>query len=548
MAWKRMVGCLLVVAGGLVGCSEDSRPPDSPDAFVPVADAGPEEGPDGGDAGPDGGTDGGSEWDGTYVPLEEHGNRVDTGRYSPCEIFSAVRPCGTFSSFDLGVCNARSLEQEGQEGRYLLAGRMEDGSGAFRYDFAATLALGADGGAVVFNGKPATEQREGRARLFSTVQTSSDGGARGEVLVTCEAPEPPGFTGCYASCLNGRMSNQATFRAERMTWARGESEAFGLERVSERFVNLAMPADVYVTQNHAYVVGLSRDGQPGGLSVFDVSDKAAPVHVKTFQFPGDTEWNGVWAKDGALYVASAHRGVLLFDIRHPADPQFLRSLSTSNDSVHTVFVEGNRLYATDLAGVILYDVSNALEPIELNRYAPFPGINPHDMFARGDRLYVNYATEGLIAVDVSNPQDLRTLGAYSVYDHYSHASAVATFGGRTIAFMGGEGPFEHLRVLDVTDPARMVKMGMFQLRPVVSIHNMVLVGKRLYLSWYQEGVRVLDVSNPTQPQQVAYFNTFRENDPGRGNYLDGAIGIRVPGDGYIYAVDTSRGLLILREK
>jgi hypothetical protein len=47
---------------------------------------------------------------------------------------------------------------------------------------------------------------------------------------------------------------------------------------------------------------------------------------------------------------------------------------------------------------------------------------------------------------------------------------------------------------------------------------------------------------------VAYFNTYRENDPHRGDYYDGAIGIRVPGDGYIYTVDTGRGLLILREK
>ncbi|WP_232293188.1 LVIVD repeat-containing protein [Stigmatella aurantiaca] len=318
--------------------------------------------------------------------------------------------------------------------------------------------------------------------------------------------------------------------------------------MSERVVDIAMPVDVYVTRNHAYVVSISRSGLPGGLSVFDVSDKAAPVLVKTFQFPGDTDWNGVWAKDDALYVASAHRGVLLFDIRNPGDPQFLRSLQAGNGSVHTVFVEGNRLYATDLSGIILYDVSNALEPIELNRYAPFPIDSPHDMFAIGDRLYVSYASDGFVVADVSNPQSIATLGTYNFRDHYSHANAVGVFGGRTIAFMGGEGPFEHLRMLDISEPAQMVKIGVFQLRPIVSIHNMVLVGKRLYLSWYQEGVRVLDVSNPTQPQQVAYFNTFRESDPGRGGYFDGSIGIRVPGDGYIYTVDTSRGLLILRER
>jgi hypothetical protein len=59
---------------------------------------------------------------------------------------------------------------------------------------------------------------------------------------------------------------------------------------------------------------------------------------------------------------------------------------------------------------------------------------------------------------------------------------------------------------------------------------------------------VLDVSNPTRPRQVAHYNTFRETDPDRtDSILDGAIGIRVPGDGRVYLVDTSRGLLIFDE-
>jgi hypothetical protein len=77
---------------------------------------------------------------------------------------------------------------------------------------------------------------------------------------------------------------------------------------------------------------------------------------------------------------------------------------------------------------------------------------------------------------------------------------------------------------------------------------MVLVGTRLYIAWYHEGVRVLDVSDPSQPRQLAYFNTFRETDFERGyGFYEGALGMRVPGDGYVYTVDSSRGLLIFRE-
>ena len=125
---------------------------------------------------------------------------------------------------------------------------------------------------------------------------------------------------------------------------------------------------------------------------------------------------------------------------------------------------------------------------------------------------------------------------------------MGTFAGRTLAFEGGEYQGTHLRVLDVTDPADMRLIGEYGLRPELSIHNMVLKGTRLYIAYYQEGVRVLDVSVPPKPREVAYFNTFRETDPGRdGNLFEGAIGIRVPGDGSVYVVDTTRGLLILRD-
>ena len=152
-------------------------------------------------------------------------------------------------------------------------------------------------------------------------------------------------------------------------------------------------------------------------------------------------------------------------------------------------------------------------------------------------------------MDVTDLEDVRYLGLYPRPDFgFAHHSAVGTFAGRTLAFEGGEFHSSHLRVLDVTDPARIVKLGEFRMRPVTSIHNLILRGTRLYVAWYHEGLRVLDVSNPTRPTQLAHYNTFRESDPLRGDSLfEGVFGVRVPGDGHVYVVDSSRGLLIFNE-
>jgi len=515
-----------------------------------------EETPDASTGSPDASTDAGQqpteEWDGSYVPLPETGsNWTDPGPLSACAIPGGN--CEDFSTFNLSGCDTASLANADTSGQYLLTSRFQRTDGSYSSMWAYPFGFASDGGTTAYlSGQPTTELRNGNARLF-TVQTAAfaDGGTRRTAMVTCSAPQAPEFTGCLALCRNGVTTSRATFASNRLQWRAGETEASGLELVSEKRVDIGYPADVYVTQNHAYVVSLNiaRRGLVGGLSVFDVSNKAAPVLVKTIQMSGDTYWNGVWAKGNALYVASQSKLVVVFDITNPADPQFVRTLGTGNG--HTVFVDGNRLYATGgLSGVHIYDVTTPTNPIEVARYAPVSDASPHDMFAAGNRLYVNYAGAGYFIADTSDLNNIRTLGdyTYSSSEQYSHANAVTTLGGRTISFMGGEGPGEHLRVLDITDPTRIVKIGEFQLRAPISIHNMVLVGRKLYLSWYQEGVRVLDVSNPTRPTQVAYFNTYRENDPNRGDYYDGAIGIRVPGDGYIYTVDTGRGLLILREK
>ncbi|WNG51710.1 hypothetical protein F0U60_52085 [Archangium minus] len=533
MTWNRPPWTwLLASALTLIGCTS-SPSGSTPDASTPDASTG-------------------DEWDGHYVPLEENGDTwPDTGPFASCTFTAnAGDPCPDgFSLFDLSACNRESLANANTDGLFMLTTRTDWSTPYFA---ATVIRLGSDGGTQYINNQPITQQAsDGNARLYAAESTASNGRVRRELLATCEAPQAPDFTGCSASCNNGKVFMLSTFKSQRTAWRAGEAEASGLELVSENLVDIGRPVDIYVTKGHAYVVSISAPylgKAAGGLTVFDVSNKSAPVKVKTLQLENDNYWNGVWARGDALYVASADRGVLVFDIRNPADPQLVRNLPGDNTDVHTVFVDGNRLYAADLEkGILLFDISNPLQPLELNRYAP-DGAIPHDMFALGDRLYASLSDSGFFVADVSNPSDIRTLGNFTYPRQFAHHNAVGTFAGRTIAFEGGEGPGAHLRVLDITDPAHIVKIGEFQLRPEYSIHNLLLVGKKLYIAWYQEGVRVLDVSNPTRPTQVAHYNTYRESEADIGDYFAGAFGIRVPGDGFIYAVDAWRGLLILREQ
>ncbi|WP_395834366.1 LVIVD repeat-containing protein [Archangium violaceum] len=490
-------------------------------------------------------------------PVSSETDWVDPGRYAVCRLsYGSAHTCGDEASFERIGCDTASLASLPRDGIYTVVYRTEHeppyiDSGSFR--------ISGDGSLDSFLGGAPTERRVEADRFFlSITRRPSLNVSRRTSLVGCRA-ESNRLYGCYVTCRNGSLSGVGTFMAVKWERRAGEAESSGLRLVSESFVEQGKPVDIYVTQGHAYVVSTSKGDEPGGLTVFDVSDKSAPVLKKRISLPTDNYWNGAWAKGNALYVASADTGVVVFDITNPAEPQQVRSFpGTGPIDVHTVFVEGDRLYGMSPSPqpkTLIFDIQEPTAPRLLGEYAvpgavesPYEVGYPHDALAFEGRLYINHWSSGYLIVDVRDPEHPKRLGSFAYAYATSHANAVGKFGERLIAFEGGENWGAHLRVLDVTDPTSPKRIGEYKLEANASIHNMVLKGERLYIAHYQHGVRVLDVSEPENPKEVAYYNTYRETDPGRGeSFYDGAIGMRVPGDGYVYVIDTSRGLLIFPE-
>jgi hypothetical protein len=500
-------------------------------------------------------------WDGSYTALEEKGDWEDTGPYAVCKVLPADQdPCQqTVESFDLTGCKRETLAGVERAGVYRAKVRFEGFDALGRpaiLNGGVGFQFGPDGQPVRVVGlEPSASRFESETFLVSALgrlQSEWEPITATYTFVGCEASSRA-ITGCLTYCDNGRQWTVGTFRAERMGPGPLELSSGGMGRVSEAFVELGMPVDIYVAKDHAYVVSVNRYGEAGGLTVFDVSDRRRPVFKASISIPGDSYWNGVWAKGDTLYVASDVSGVVVFDISDPGQPQLLRSVPGGSAlNVHTVLVDGDRLYAmapSPNRETLIFDVSTPASPQLLGRHRHSSGRGyPHDAFAHGGRLYVSHTVGGYLVLDVSNPAAVRELGGYRFPGNFSHHSAVGMIGGHTVAFEGGERLGAHVRALKVDDPANIVKMGEFKLNDAASVHNMLLKDERLYVAWYHEGVRVLDVSNPTQPRQLAWYHTYRDSDPDRRDGMyEGAIGIRVPGDGYVYVVDTARGLLILNE-
>ncbi|MBJ6761123.1 hypothetical protein JGU66_10145 [Myxococcaceae bacterium JPH2] len=484
--------------------------------------------------------------------LVEDGDWNDTGAFAPCLVVTRA-PCGARNNFESGACDPASLAAFDTESAYTMHVRVTRPAYAEALGFIPQAMLPSASDAGTAGGYPLTEREVTPSSFFLTSQHEDlQGRVIRRTYLGCRQPTPGHLQGCYVECTNDTVAAHGTFDAWKFTPAANEPVASGLEQVSETRMDLGTPADVYVTHGHAYVVSLR-----GGLYVYDVRDPAHPVLTAHVFRETDNYWNGVWAKDNALYVASAARGVLVFDLQDPAHPVLAGAAPTQSINVHTLYITENLLLAasSDPDGVVLvFDITQPLRPVLLsqfqaNGFNPSRSYGPHDMFAFERRLYVNYWGAGYVVASLEDPTAPVELGRFRYEHSTSHANAVGRIQGRLIGFEGGEDWGAHLRVLDLTDPAAPRRIGEHQRSGHVSIHNMVLVGTRLYVAWYHEGVRVLDVAEPEHPREVAWFNTFRATDPERGvSFYEGTIGIRVPGDGYVYAVDTSRGLLVLREQ
>jgi hypothetical protein len=157
-----------------------------------------------------------------------------------------------------------------------------------------------------------------------------------------------------------------------------------------------------------------------------------------------------------------------------------------------------------------------------------------------------------VVADVSNPSLPVARGTFANYgETTSHSNWVTTVGGRTIAAHGDEQWGSHLRLVDVTEPvpAALAQVGEWATRPEVSAHNIMAFGTTVFMAYYQDGVRLVDISDPASPRQVAWFNTWPGYDRGYGrSFYEGAVGLDVdPARRRVYVADSNRGLLILSD-
>lgn len=390
-------------------------------------------------------------------------------------------------------------------------------------------------------------------------------------------------------------------------------------------------ADVWVHENVAYV-GQWGFGDPthpdrcpsvdkSGVKVIDISDPHNPEVIATLQNPPATTAEDVEVvtypdgRDIAMVGIqacfrlnpTAMRGLQLFDVTDPANPQEVGFLDTGTFArgVHefTAVERSDGVFAIltvpfsqirDAQGrgdVRIADVTDPTNPVEVSDFhfvddAGLPGTFegfgcfPFN-FAHGAAVndagtlaFVSSFDLGTVIIDITDPAHPSYVGQ-TPYPanvegdaHSADLSADEQF-----LFQAEEvippnsncqAPDRHtekswgyVRVFDISDPAVPVQVGAFRTpnsmspnrmrKGDYSVHNPLVVGDRLYTSWYSDGVRVADISDPANPSEIAYVVPPAVKDPLHVlGYVPEVWGVVVDARGCVLMSDMNGGLFIAR--
>ncbi len=286
----------------------------------------------------------------------------------------------------------------------------------------------------------------------------------------------------------------------------------------------AMVADVWGDGNYAYV-GYVDDAR---VSILDISDPSAPALAATYEVPPPNDGARTYdlkVVDGLMFVALEFDGVhgaQIVDVRDPTNPQFLVNIAVFSD-VHNLFYDNGYLYLAP--GNLLF--SNTLKIVDLTDFDPDnPPPSPittakwsinvgssfcHDVTVLNGRAYVAAYNSGIRVYDVSNIANQPPQLLAGAPGDATHSSWV-TEDGRFLA-VGEErvgGGVQLYEVIEEDDTVQLALRDSFSLpgELAVSVHNQIIVGDRIYNSWYEAGLQVLKIDRDTQTLSlVASYDT-----------------------------------------
>jgi hypothetical protein len=320
-----------------------------------------------------------------------------------------------------------------------------------------------------------------------------------------------------------------------------------------------------------------------------------PTHAELAQKLGVSEADipAVEAQERNPY---RNGGFRLYDVSDRAKPKLIHFEKTWGIGVHRFDMDANYAYiSTEAEGFVgnilrIYDIRNPARPEEVSKWwipgqhaaggekKTWPGRQHrlHHTLRVDDRLYAGCWHGGVRIVDVSDIRKPKTIGAYNYHPPFPEPSHTfmklpKQLGGRDVAIAIDEEDHAHsaeemarrrgrahasLWTFDITDPANIQPLATFEVSELDSPWSRAAPGRfgahqfqehmkggdtLVYCAWFAGGLRIVDVADPSAPQEVGWFIP----EPAAGRVAPQTNDVDVDDRGLVYIVDRYTGFDVL---
>ncbi|MEO8148772.1 MAG: choice-of-anchor B family protein [Bacteroidia bacterium] len=242
--------------------------------------------------------------------------------------------------------------------------------------------------------------------------------------------------------------------------------------------------EVKIWGNYAYVT--TEAG--GGLQIVDCSNLATSGTATATYYTGDGAIAGQIGNIHALHIADGY-----------------------------VYLYGSNLF--NGAAVICDLNANPLNPVYQGHT---PGNYVHDGYVRNDTLWAGEIYQGIFAIyDVSDKTNPVLINTQTTPGAFTHNTWLNDAG--NVLFTTDEIANSYLTAYDVSDPNNITELDRIQTAPGSNsiVHNTHTLNDYEIVSWYTEGVVIVDAARPTNLVEVAKYDCSTSS----GGVFEGAWGV-----------------------
>ncbi|WP_417727717.1 PA domain-containing protein [Roseovarius sp.] len=322
-----------------------------------------------------------------------------------------------------------------------------------------------------------------------------------------------------------------------------------------------------------------------GLVLIDISDPANPafvsqaIDVANGSLDGEVNSHNAWPNADGTVVVETEEDFSAWESNipptsltqdggaTPGDPTIpATAISTSAGD----FFETNQtgLSGSVSGGQVVVDGGPTFAAVELGTAAGSPTFSDTGTLS-GELVFIGRACtltagDALLNVGAIDPGDIAVVrrGACE-FDEKSQSAAAAGASAVVIANnQPGSTPWGGIRIWDYSDPANPVLSSLFDTecsastepggecdpRGTYSVHNVQVEGEKAYVSWYSDGMVVLDISDPVNPVETARFKRSGPEFEAENGGIQDIWGVyKETNSPWIFGSDRNGGLYVLKE-